>query len=94
MGWFKRNGISQSRWSVVRRDVLERDGWRCTGCGRAGRLEVHHRVRPADGGELYALENLTTLCRPCHFGHTAEQNRRAPSTAEATWTGLVHELMT
>ena len=24
--------------------LLDRDNWRCTNCGKAGRLEVHHRT--------------------------------------------------
>ena len=32
------------RWAVVRRTVLDRDGWRCVKCGKAGRLEVDHIV--------------------------------------------------
>ena len=54
------------RWRAVRKEVLERDGWRCQECGGPGRLEVHHKVRLADGGEHFDLGNLETLCRSCH----------------------------
>ena len=63
------------RWRRTRRAVLDRDGWRCTACGRAGRLEVHH-VRPTGrGGEFFATENLRTLCRACHFATHAPEKR-------------------
>ena len=67
---------------------MERDGWRCSKCGKAGRLEVHHRVHLRDGGEPFALENLVTRCRPCHFGEHASQD---PATV--AWRSLVAEKM-
>lgn len=54
------------RWAAVRAEALRRDGWRCTRCGKAGRLEVHH-IRPVvRGGAHYDLENLASVCRDCH----------------------------
>lgn len=50
--------------------------WRCSECGRAGRLEVHHVKPLAEGGAAYDLANLRVLCRPCHF--RAEPGRRTP----------------
>ena len=85
--------LSSSRWAVVRRAVLDRDGWRCTKCGRAGRLEVHHVVPLAvdPDQDPYAVEGLVALCRPCHFKRTADQNRRPPGPQEAGWKSLVGE---
>ena len=34
--------LNARRWQAVRRAVFERDGYRCTACGRAGRLECDH----------------------------------------------------
>ena len=59
-----------STWKHARRKVLDRDSWRCTGCGRFGssgnRLEVHHikSVRAGGGDEL---GNLAALCLNCHI---------------------------
>ena len=78
-------------WAVVRRAVLDRDGWRCSCCGKAGRLEVHHRV-PLEVNpdqDVYALDGLAALCRPCHFRATAVQNRRPPGPQAAGWEQLV-----
>ena len=59
--------LSRSRWRAVRRAALDRDGWRCTDCGRAGQLDVHH-VKPMEkGGNSYNLGNLAALCRDCHL---------------------------
>lgn len=57
--------LNRRRWAVVRRQVFDRDGWRCVLCGRPGRLECDH-IRPLEhGGAPYALDNLRTVCRGC-----------------------------
>lgn len=61
-------GIYHSkRWKITRQVVLTRDDRRCTNCGRAGKLEVHHIVPLSQGGAPYDLDNLRSLCRDCHF---------------------------
>ena len=78
--------LNRRKWSRARRLALDRDGWRCQadGCGRAGRLEVHHVKALDDGGEPFAIENLTTLCRNCHFKLTALQNEK-PNPERDAW---------
>jgi len=47
------------------RQVLERDGWRCQGCGAMHQLQVHHKeFRSHSGAD--SEENLITLCDRCH----------------------------
>ena len=48
-----------------KRRVRERDGNRCVFCGADDNLEIDHIVRYRDGGSN-ELDNLRTLCRPCH----------------------------
>lgn len=81
-------------WRRLRRAVLERDGWRCVKCGRAGRLEVDH-IKPAREGGTDALTNLQALCRPCHFAKTAQENaRRAkPIKGRAEWKAHLADLL-
>ena len=67
--------IDLRRWVVTRKRILDRDGWRCRKCGRAGRLEVDHRLPVIDGGDEWQPANLQTLCRPCHFAKTGAENR-------------------
>lgn len=92
--WHTRNGIHAPTWARVRRMALDRAGWRCQarGCGRAGRLEVHHKTPLARGGARYALHNLAVLCRRCHLEETAEGNRRKPTPEESRWRHLVEDL--
>ena len=71
-------------WQRVRLIVLSRDGWRCVRCGRAGRLEVHHKRHVAQGGDEQP-ENLETLCLDCH---KAEHRRDVTSPA---WRALIQE---
>ena len=49
----------------LRIHVLERDGYRCRDCGRAGRLEVHH-VKALHLGGTNDPANLLALCLQCH----------------------------
>ena len=86
------NGVNRHRWAVVRLQALDRDGWRCQhpdGLVCAGRLEVHHRVRVQDGGEIYDLDNLTTRCRLHHHQH-----HRPPRLVGADeWTALLDDML-
>ena len=83
-------------WSRARRLALARDGWRCTACGRAARLEVDH-VTPIDkGGDPWALDNLQALCggrNGCHAKKTAAENRRQLTADETAWRRLVAQRM-
>lgn len=56
--------------------ALERDGWKCQRCGARGELQVHHLVPLAIGGSN-VLENMETVCLPCHLTeHRVKRPRR------------------
>lgn len=57
--------IDSDRRRVLRREVLDRDGWCCTWCGTSERLTLHHIIPVRRGGEN-TKANLITVCRPCH----------------------------
>ena len=63
--------LNKRRWRALRRRALDRDGWRCVKCSKAGRLECDHIVRLEDGGERFDPENIQTLCRGCHINKNA-----------------------
>ncbi len=71
---------SSARWRALRRAVLIRDGWQCVQCGREGRLsaanEVDH-VLPRDAQpELeWEMQNLQSLCKPCHSAKTGGERQ-------------------
>ena len=57
--------VKQFPWAVK---ALERDGYRCASCGVEDiRLVVHHIDESRKTGVLNnSLENLISLCKPCH----------------------------
>jgi len=57
-------------WPLARRAVRRRDKHACVRCGAGRPVEVHH-IKPCLGahGEpscAHHVENLETLCVPCH----------------------------
>ncbi|MDE0475336.1 MAG: HNH endonuclease [Gammaproteobacteria bacterium] len=68
--------------------MLDRDGWRCTRCGRAGKLEVDH-IRPLHRGGSDSLDNLRALCRTCHV----DRHRPVRSPSVLAWRRLVRGLI-
>ena len=62
-----RHSLKGREWQETRSKVLQRDGEQCVECGARWRLEIHHTDPPRTGGAPYALANLRTLCRRCHF---------------------------
>lgn len=69
-------------WKQRRAQAFHQSGFQCERCGQPGRLEVHHKVRIADGG-ADELDNLECLCRRCNFGEHGSKPRRT-GFAEAT----------
>jgi len=88
-------------WNRVRREALQRDGHECVVCGTAkadlGRNpDVHHvvpvRVFDASEGmsveDAHRLDNVVTLCPPCHrkadFGTLSRERLWAAARIEAS----------
>ena len=84
------------RWKRLRRVILDRDGWRCQSCGKAGRLEVDHILAVHLDGAFWDLGNLQALCRDCHFAKTRRENaariRAGMSTHRREWRDMVDEI--
>ena len=79
--------LHKAKWERFRKEIFERDGWRCLKCGGAGRLEAHHIKTLADGGAPYDEANCESRCRTCHVAehHPPDPERRA-------WCELLDEL--
>jgi len=57
--------LNDEVYAELRRQILERDAWRCQRCGSFENLEVHHKkLRSQCGAD--SEENLITLCTRCH----------------------------
>ena len=83
------------RWRAVRRAVFERDGWRCVGCGKAGRLECDH-ITPMErepGQNPYDINGLQCLCQACHVEKTRRENRRELTPDERAWKTWIDEIL-
>lgn len=57
--------LPRQAYDLLRRQVLERDGWRCQYCGKREHLEVHRLHFRSHAGEDDDA-NLITFCRCCH----------------------------
>ena len=55
----------------TRRDVYQRDGWKCVRCGGAEQIRVEPRDARQMSGPPYRRDDLETLCRSCIFEHDA-----------------------
>ena len=77
-------------WAAARKIALTRAGYRCSECGKAGRLEVHHIIDLDRGGAALAQDNLRALCRSCHI----ERHRNNPAHIEgqADWKAYLERL--
>lgn len=60
--------LKDPRWQKKRLEILERDEWRCCGCGATDKtLHVHHRCYwPRTEPWEYDALFLETLCVDCH----------------------------
>lgn len=72
--------VGAFHWKQVRREVFQRDGWRCVYCGSEFRLECDH-VHPLALGGTNSISNLATACFACNRskGAKALSNWRAAS---------------
>ena len=57
--------LAKEEYEIIRKRVLERDGWRCQKCGSMASLHVHHMKRRSQLGSD-TMDNLITLCADCH----------------------------
>jgi 5-methylcytosine-specific restriction endonuclease McrA len=66
--WSKRPRIrlNQEAYARLHQQILERDGWRCQGCGSSEHLQIHHKKFRSQSGND-SEENLITLCAQCHM---------------------------
>ena len=86
--------LKSRRWAYTRLKVFERDQWRCTRCGAAGKLEAHHveplHVKPDQ--DYYKLDGIATVCRKCHILITrAERDNRTNSPYQQLINKLVDD---
>ena len=52
-------------WHKMRRQIISRDGGKCTTCGSKYKLQVHHKIYRGGIGNEHPSD-LITLCANCH----------------------------
>jgi len=80
--------IGTRRAALLRALVLERDGYRCRECGKAGRLEADH-VQPLDKGGADDPDNMQALCVRCHIEKTRAERYGPVDPEVAAWAALM-----
>ena len=60
-----RLALNREQYGQLKTEVLNRDGWRCQGCGSTMNLQVHHLKKRSQLG-WDVPDNLVTLCASCH----------------------------
>lgn len=62
-----KNYISRDDWHKLRMECLRRDKFTCQRCEKTSRqgMQAHHII-PRNEGGADTVENLITLCNPCH----------------------------
>lgn len=65
-------------WLDLRWKAICRDGRKCTKCGGCDLLQAHH-VRYRQEWTDTRLEDLATLCRPCHEKQHGIVNGQVPT---------------
>ena len=76
-------------WAAARRAALLRSGYRSELSGKAGRLEVHHRVHLENGGDPYGLDNLLVVTKLEH----RELHRGKEIPGQRAWREFLDNLL-
>ena len=85
---FSKSFYNSKAWEQVRQAVLMRDNYLCTKCGRPAE-EVHHKkhLTPEnidDPTVSLNMENLTSLCKDCHFEEHRGEHAKGREMKEQT----------
>ena len=71
-------------WARIRQRAIRAAARRCSTCGHAGKLEVHHPIPLARGGTHDQL--LLVVCRACHLA-----SHHQPEPARVAWARFLVE---
>ena len=87
---FAKSFYNSKEWEQVRKAVLMRDNYLCTKCGRPAE-EVHHikHLSPKnidDPNITMNMNNLTSLCKDCHFEEHRGEHAKGREKAEEVGT--------
>ncbi|MGI9460517.1 MAG: HNH endonuclease [Pirellulales bacterium] len=73
-------GYCSRQHRAWRKAILNRDNFKCRGCGRvlhdSSQLHADHIIPIEEGGPRYSLDNGQTLCISCHGIKTSKECAR------------------
>src|SRR5205807_9160481 len=69
--------LRRKEYSLLHRSVMERDGWRCQGCGSCVRLEVHHITPKSQLG--HDAEEISLCCAATATGAYMKNKAAGPA---------------
>ena len=76
---YYRDFVTINDWSVVKKEAFKRDNYTCNGCNckesKDLGIEGDHIVPVAVGGPEFDLDNIQTLCIPCHKIKTKKDHK-------------------
>jgi 5-methylcytosine-specific restriction endonuclease McrA len=83
---FAKSFYNSKEWEQVRNAVLMRDCYLCTKCGKPA-AEVHHIIHLSpknidDPNITMNMDNLTSLCKDCHFEEHRGEHGKGRVTKE------------
>lgn len=61
-----RSVLKPADWDKIRKAAYARAHYKCSVCGRSGRLEAHERWRYDEERAVQTLETVVALCKNCH----------------------------
>ena len=84
---FSKSFYNSKEWEFTRNYILRRDKYLCTKCGNPAE-EVHHIIHltPQNIGDVNITmnpDNLTSLCKACHFDEHKGEHGRGRATQES-----------
>ena len=74
----------QRGWAAIRARAISAARRRCSRCGFAGKLEVHHPTQLSQGGTH--AQALEVVCRVCHL-----KQHHKPDRARLAWVRFLKE---
>lgn len=77
-------------WRERRREVLDRDGYRCVLCSSEDRIQVHHII-PYRYSQSHELDNLAVLCRRCHSREELKVNVESREGLLQRWRSVLQQ---
>lgn len=83
-----------SDWNSRRKRIYKRDDFKCQDCGARGgpygsaELHAHHLV-PLSAGGTNELDNLITVCAPCH--NSLHSKHSSPTAVSRNKKGYFHK---